>query len=476
MNILEAIADRELFARFFEGDSWRSWFTVLRCVFGLPLDTDDLSLFHKATGRTEPIGKPITEGWLICGRRSGKSFIAALIAVYVATFRDSSKHLAPGERGVVMVLAVDRDQARVIFRYVCAFFECIPMLAELIVNRTAETLELSNRIAIEVHTSSFRSVRGRTLVAALCDEIAFWRDDSSANPDELVLDALRPAMATIPGALLLCLSSPYARRGALFKAVERHFANDKSDVLIWRAETSVMNPTVPAETIKRAFDDDPIAAASEWGAEFRSDVQAFLDEAWISDAIDVGCHERPPLFRGAKYVCFVDPSGGRRDSFTAAVAHRTGDGLYLDLAREWRAPLDPGVVVDEIATLVKPYGVRGVTGDAYGGEWPATAFRAAGLSYRISEASRSEIYLETGPLLAQGRIRLVDSPRLAAQLRQLERRTSRSGRDAVNHPPGGHDDVANSGLGALWLASKLSARAVGRDGRRRSREPLYAVM
>ena len=468
MNILQAIIDGALFGRFFEGgDTWRSWFTVLRCIFGLPLGADEFALFAKCTGRARPFEKPITEGWLICGRRSGKSFIAALIAVYLAAFRDYTPYLAPGERGVVMVLAVDRDQAKVIFRYIVAFFEAVPMLAEMIVARTSDTLELSNRIAIEVQTSSFRSVRGRTLVAALCDEIAFWRDDSSANPDEAVLDALRPAMATIPGALLLCLSSPYARRGALFKAVEKHFAQDRSDVLIWRAETLTMNPTIPASTVQRAYEDDPTAAASEYGAEFRSDVQAFLDEEWISDAIDVGCHERAPMSRSTKYVCFVDPSGGKRDSFTFGVAHRSGESLVLDIAREWRAPLDPGPVVDEIATIVKPYGITRVTGDAYGGAWPQNAFRAAGLAYEVSEASRSEIYLETGPLLAQGRIRLVDNPRLAAQLRQLERRTSRSGRDSVNHPPGGHDDVANAALGALWLASKLSARAASTHGLRR---------
>ena len=62
----------------------------------------------------------------------------------------------------------------------------------------------------------FRAVRGYTVVAALCDEIAFWPvDTDAANPDTEILAALKPAMATIPTAMLICMSSPYAKKGSL---------------------------------------------------------------------------------------------------------------------------------------------------------------------------------------------------------------------------------------------------------------------
>ena len=41
------------------------------------------------------------EAWLIIGRRGGKSFMMALIAVFLACFRDYRPHLAPGERALV---------------------------------------------------------------------------------------------------------------------------------------------------------------------------------------------------------------------------------------------------------------------------------------------------------------------------------------------------------------------------------------
>ena len=86
-----------------------------------------------------------------------------------------------------------------------------------------------------MHTASFRSTRGYAIIAGLLDELAFWPGDDSAEPDYEVLSALRPGMATIPGSMLLCASSPYARRGALFDAWRRHYGKDGNSVLVWRA-------------------------------------------------------------------------------------------------------------------------------------------------------------------------------------------------------------------------------------------------
>jgi hypothetical protein len=60
------------------------------------------------------------------------------------------------------------------------------------------------------------------------------------------------------------------------------------------------------------------------------------------------------------------------------------------------------------------------------------------------------------PLLISRRAILLDQRNLIAQLCQLERRTSRGGRDSVDHPQGGRDDIANSACGVLWqLAQNL---------------------
>jgi hypothetical protein len=297
--------------------------------------------------------------------------------------------------------------------------------------------------------ASFRSVRGYTLIAALCDEIAFWRtDESSSNPDVEILAALRPAMATIPGSMLLCASSPYARRGTLWTTFRKHFGRVDSPVLVWRAATRTMNPTVPEGVIAEAYEDDPASAAAEYGAEFRTDVETFVSREVVDAAVVAGRHELPPVDR-LRYVGFVDPSGGSADSMTLAIAHRDRDRVVVDAVRERRPPFSPDDVVLEFAALLKKYRVTEVCGDRYGGEWPRERFQVHGIRYVVSEKPKSDIYRDLLPMLNAHRVELLDLPRLAAQLCSLERRTTRGGRDSIDHPPGTHDDIANAVAGVV---------------------------
>jgi hypothetical protein len=224
---------------------------------------DAETIYRRHTGRTEaPAG--YAEAALVVGRRGGKSFILALVAVFLACFRDWRQYLSPGERAVVMTIATDRRQARVIFRYITALLEGVPMLEKLVEKRTGETLDLSNGVSIEIHTASFRAVRGYSVCAALLDETAFWRRDESANPDTEILKALRPAMATIPGAVLLSASSPYARQGELWRTYDRHHGKDGAPVLVWQAETRAMNSNVPEHVIAGAYERKPPIGTTQW--------------------------------------------------------------------------------------------------------------------------------------------------------------------------------------------------------------------
>ena len=107
--------------------------------------------------------------------------------MFLATFKDYRPFLGPGERGVLMIIATDRKQARVIQRYITALLNAVPMLAAMIERQDSESIDLDNRVSIEITTASYRTIRGYTVVAALCDEIAFWRSEDSANPAEEIL-------------------------------------------------------------------------------------------------------------------------------------------------------------------------------------------------------------------------------------------------------------------------------------------------
>lgn len=407
-----------------------------------------------------------SEGWLVCGRRSGKSFMLALVAVFLACFHDWKTNLGPGERGTIMIIAADRRQARTILRYIRGLLHAVPMLKQLIEAERTESIDLSNRITIEVHTASFRTVRGYTIVAALLDEVAFWRGEDSTNPDHEVLAAIKPAMATVPNAMLLCASSPYARKGALWEAYHRYFGKDCS-TLVWQAETRTMNPTVPQSFIDDEYEKDPISASAEYGAEFRTDIESFVTREAVDACTEWGVHERPYV-AGLRYYAFVDVSGGGADSFALAIAHTEGEVGVLDLVREVRPPLSPEGVITEFVDALKSYKVSRVTGDRYGGEFPREHFRKHGIRYDPSKDPKGAIYLNLLPLLNSGKVRLLENRRLASQLLGLERNTPRGGKDSIDHGRGGKDDVANAAAGALLsvMAKKPRARigTVDTDG------------
>src|SRR5262249_28647938 len=159
------------------------------------------------------------------------------------------------------------------------------------------------------------------------------------NPDREVLVALRAAMASIPEAMLVALTTPYARRGEAWRVFEKSFGNDDADaVLVVNASTETMNPTIDPTVIADAYAEDPVAAATEYGAQFRSDVESLVTREVITARTVPGRAELPysPAF---DYVAFVDPAGGSgSDSMTLAVAHaEVRDGrtiAVLDIVRE----------------------------------------------------------------------------------------------------------------------------------------------
>jgi hypothetical protein len=458
-TILATLDDPDLFAPHFKGETWAAWRAFSAALFGLPMDADTLALYRHHTGRTEPPAEPFKEAALICGRRGGKSRELALIATYLATMRDYASFLAPGEVATIAIIAADRKQARSIFRFIEGMLTETPLLTGLVEEVGTDTIILRNRVVIEIATASFRVTRGYTFAAVLCDEVAFWRsDEGSANPDEEILAALRPGLSNIPSSVLLIASSPYAKRGSLYKAFRQHFGHDDARVLVWRGTTAEMNPKVDPRIIEEAYEADPQSAVAEYGAEFRNDIAAFVSREVVDGVIVPGRRETLPL-PSTRYVAFVDPSGGSADSMTLAIAHaveeRT-DGqvtrrAVLDVVREVRPPFSPESCVAEFCALLKEYRCTEVTGDRYAGEWPREQFRKLGVAYKLADKPKSDIYRDLLPLLNSGKLELLDLPRLTAQLCGLERRTARGGRDSIDHAPGAHDDLVNAVAGALLL-------------------------
>jgi hypothetical protein len=453
LTMRDALRDPEVFGEVLAGASWDGWRTLLIALCGEALTDSERVVFEALTGRPREPGRPVEEAFLVIGRRSGKTRAAAVLAAYLAGLVDYD--LSLGERAVVLVLSASIAQAQRAFGYIRGIFQSVPVLRELVTNETADTISLSTGADIEVCPANFRTLRGRTAVAVIADEIAFWRNESnySANPDKEILDAARPALATTGGPLV-CISSPYAKRGEMWLAFKRDYgAAGDPLILIAKAESRALNPTLPQRVVDRAYERDPLAAAAEYGAEFRSDIEAFVSLEAAEACVSIGCYERPPL-SNAYYTAFTDPSGGSADSFSLAICHRERDGrVTLDCVRERAPPFSPEAVVSEFGAVLKSYRCGTVSGDKYAGEFPRELFRKCGVSYTPAERSKSEFYVELLPLINSRRVDLLDDRKAIAQLVALERRVSRVGKDSIDHAPGAHDDRINAIAGAVVTAS-----------------------
>ena len=449
-DILEALDAPSLFGGMFDAPSWEPWRAFLAALWALPMASEALALYRRHTGRVEPPEAPQRYAELVVGGRGGKSRILALIAVYMAACIDHREHLVPGERAVVAVIAKDRQQAKVILGYIVGFLKERPLFAALIESEREEAVHLNNGVSIEVMTSSIGAPRGRTFLAILCDQIAFWDTGDAANPDVEILNAVRPGLASIPYSLLLLASSPYAKRGVLYSNFAKYYGHDDASVLVWKASTEEMNNGLVGDPlIAEMYREDPERADAEFGGNFRSDIVNFLTREAIEAVTAHGVIELPPG-EGITHAAFVDPSGGSADSFTLAIGHcETSGAAVVDALREVKPPFSPDGVVEEFAALLKLYGISRVMGDNYAGEWPKERFAVHGIHYDPSPKTKSQIYTELMPAINGRRVRLLDSPRLTGQLCGLERHTARGGRDSIDHAPGGHDDVANAVAGVL---------------------------
>ncbi len=432
---------------------WQMARTVLKAGFGIALNRDEARAFASVASSRKPPNKRVRELWMIVGRRGGKSRMAAAIACYVALF---VKHkLAPGEVGTVLVLSASLDQSKIVFNYALAFLQQSPVLCKEITNITQDEITLRNGIVIAVHANSFRSVRGRTLLAVIFDELAFWRDDTSATPDHEVYTAVLPSLATCNG-LLVGISSPYRKVGLLYQKHKQYYGIDSNEVLVVQGSSQTFNPTLTAATIAEQKLADPTAADSEWDANFRPDLVGLYGDAVIDSVVDHGrpleLPPRPTMF----YRAFTDPSGGAigGDTYSFAIAHREDDRFVVDLVRGRQGPFDTKAVTEEYAELCHQYNhIGAVVGDLYSHQWVQGAWRACGVDYVVSDLNASMIYLETLPLFTRGLVRLPDHPALLRELRLLERIPGRVGKDQVTHPRHGHDDYANAVCGCLRVLS-----------------------
>jgi hypothetical protein len=239
----------------------------------------------------------------------------------------------------------------------------------------------------------------------------------------------------------------------LYEKWKDHYGRPDDDVLVVRGASRTFNPLLEQWIVDDAMAKDPQVAKAEYLGEWRDDVATYLQRDLIEAAVDEGVIVRPPI-RGMLYGAFADPSGGVGDSFTMAICHVEGEDIVVvDCLVEIEAPFNPTIACSDIAGTLRAYGLNSVVGDKYAQSWVIDAFARQGIEYVHSERDRTAVYADAIPIFTSGRARLLDHKCLVTQFAQLERRTTSTGRDRIDHPNGLHDDLANAVAGAMVEAS-----------------------
>ena len=442
---------------------------LLLAAMGEQLRTDEeLAIFTRLTNRTRAPTQRVEEFWGVVGRRGGKSKAMACLATYIAVLCDHRAVLSAGETATVLIIAPDTKQAGVTLDYISGYLDASPVMRQVVRRQTTDSIELDDRVVIEVRASSFRRLRGLTCAAIICRRGGLLagrrrqRQPRHRNPHRLPTDAgddRRPADRDF-----LSLRETRLALGNVSASLRprRRPAHPRR-----AGREPCAQPELSEEFVARQYERDPAAASAEYGAQFRVDVRGFLTVETVRRCTDL-VGELPPE-RKWNYVAFTDVSGGSADSFTLAIAHMEGRNAVIDCVRERVPPFPPEQVTEEYCTLMRKYGIWTVTGDRYGGEWPREQFRRHGITYEPCERTKSDLYIDLLAGMNSETVGLVEHERLQRQLISLERRTARGGRDIIDHPRGGRDDIANAVAGAVWLAqaqgavvplNQLQARAI----------------
>ena len=452
------------FADWFEGPSWNAWRVILKAAHALEMTPDEVRLFHELAGGRPPPKQRVRDLFVIGGRRGGKDSVASLIVTHAAAMFNGKRRtifgvtlpaLRKGERATVFCIARDREQAAIVLRYVELYFDDIPELRAMVTRRTRDTIELANGVDIVVGTADYRGIRGRAVLCCVLDELAFFRDELSATPDIELYNAIEPGFLTLKDqAMMIGISSAHKKSGLLYDMFRECYGVDDAKTLVIKATSLQLNPTLDAATIEAEIAKDPDLKRAEYLCEWRDDLSSFVLPEIVDAAIMRGVAVIPPD-SDKSYMAFIDVSGGAKDAHTCAVAFRDKNGVaVLASAREIKTP-DTTAVAAEFSALLKSYGCSFAYADEYGKNWVTGAFSKFGIELRASPYTRSQIYLEFLPALNSGKASLLDLPRLRQQLLALERTTSRTtGRDQVNHPNAGHDDLINAAAGALVMVDR----------------------
>lgn len=409
---------------------------------------------------------------IVCGARSGKSYLFVALRMLHLALTTPLKTLAPGEVASVNITAPDLDLAEQDLNYIRGAINQRPELIRLAVSgheidSKAMAIVLhrpEGRVTIACRAASSRGKtgRGRTLVGFAMDEASFFFDNDHKVNDRDVYDAQAPRV--VPGGQGVVASTPWAEDGLLFEKYRDNW-NAPKDCLVAHAPTLVMrtDPTIQ-EMIRLAYANasERDNAEREFGARFLSaSAGRFFEEsalaACVDDALPLDALPEPgdSVTAGADF-------GFTQNSSALAIVHKRGElcrlAVLVERKPEPGRPLKVSETTRDFAALASRHQVEGLMADAH--------YKEAIREYLEDESQRfypapegldgkQRTYVRARQLMREGKLRLPAHGRLLRQLRAVVAKPTSGGGlsiSAQRAPDGSHGDLVSALVLALWQA------------------------
>lgn len=412
---------------------------------------------------------------IVAGARGGKSYISSLRLLHLALTVPLAT-LAPGEVASAAIIAPDMELATQALRFVQGAVMSHPSLAAMVEGKpdAAESIELRRgqqivEIVVRAASSRGRTGRGRSLVGAVFEESAIFRDAHFQVNDDEIFKAVAPRI--MAGGQLIISSTPWAQVGLLHSLfAENHprpacaglsdAARRMGSALAVHATTLRMRD-VPVTRhyveIERAR--DPENAAREFDAQFMSvGADAFFDpltlDRCVAKDMVLGFLPEP-----GDMVASGADLGFAKNSSALAVVHSRNGWISLADLREKKpaegALLKPSEVCREFAGILVAHQSSFLMADSH---YKATAIEhlaEAGLGFRDAPTAPAEAFIATRTAMRDDRVRLPNHPRLLRQLRETKIKRGSGGTVTIilpRWPTGEHGDLAAAFVLAVFQA------------------------
>ena len=388
---------------------------------------------------------------LACGRRGGKSLLAAIWAVYDATMRDLREYQRQGEPRYILLVAGSLPQARALFRTISDMFKA-PMLAPMVVgDPTADEIRLVNGVILRVVPCSDRTTRGLPASTVIFEELASYTDTSGHQSGEAVYRALAPSVAQFGAeGRIIALSSPRGQRGVFYRLFQQ--ATARKDGYALHAPTWELNPEIDRAFLERERDSDPELFAQEYEASFTAIGGSFIDSIKLEEATK----PFPEHHHGLR-VLALDPAFSQ-DDFGPAIACVPADDDNVVFLEHVEALRRPGfnTAMDYAAALAKDWDVSRVVTDQGAQQAVVEELAKRGVTCQKvpwtgrsnSGRSKAHRYGRIKTLLTQGRLLMLDNAELRSEFTEITVAPSASdpGYSITTHGP---DDMADAAVMAV---------------------------